>query len=149
MFQFKGTIIRPNMKTQSWYIQRVHTLWDPYCLQRTYYVHTVLLHSESAHTVGSILFTVHTLCAHSPATFRECTHCGIHIVYSAQYWYIQRVHTLCALSECTSTVFSYLAWWRFLWTETCRQIFNIACNVYYFVIDWNKLLCHLIKKWVK
>ena len=28
MFQFKGTIIRPNMKTQSWYIQRVHTLWD-------------------------------------------------------------------------------------------------------------------------
>ena len=99
MFQFKGTIIRPNMKTQSWYIQRVHTLWDPYCLQRTYYVHTVLLHSESAHTVGSILFTVHTLCAHSPATFRECTHCGIHIVYSAhtmctQSCYIQRVHTL-------------------------------------------------------
>jgi len=29
MFQFKGTIIMPNMKTQSWYIQRVGTLWDP------------------------------------------------------------------------------------------------------------------------
>jgi len=29
MFRFKGTIIRPNMKTQSWYIQRVHTLWGP------------------------------------------------------------------------------------------------------------------------
>ena len=28
MFRFKGTIIRPNMKTQSWYIERVHTLWD-------------------------------------------------------------------------------------------------------------------------
>jgi len=27
-FRFKGTIIRPNMKTQYWYIQRVHTLWD-------------------------------------------------------------------------------------------------------------------------
>ena len=33
MFQFKGTIIRSNMKTQYWYIQTVHTLWDPYCLQ--------------------------------------------------------------------------------------------------------------------
>jgi len=29
MFRFKGTIIRPNMKTQRCYIQRVHTLWDP------------------------------------------------------------------------------------------------------------------------
>jgi hypothetical protein len=29
MFQFKGAINRPNMKTQSRYIQRVHTLWDP------------------------------------------------------------------------------------------------------------------------
>ena len=29
MFRIKGTIIRPNVKTQSWYIQRVHTLWDP------------------------------------------------------------------------------------------------------------------------
>jgi len=29
MFQFKVTIIRPNMKTESWYIQRVQTLWDP------------------------------------------------------------------------------------------------------------------------
>jgi hypothetical protein len=28
MFQFKGTVIRPNMKTQSWYIQSVRTLWD-------------------------------------------------------------------------------------------------------------------------
>jgi len=29
MFLFKGAIIMPNMKTQSWYIQRVHTQWDP------------------------------------------------------------------------------------------------------------------------
>ena len=29
MFRFKGTIIRPNMKTQYWYIQRAHTMWDP------------------------------------------------------------------------------------------------------------------------
>ena len=29
MFRFKGTIKKPNMKTQSWFIQRVHTLWDP------------------------------------------------------------------------------------------------------------------------
>jgi len=29
MFRFKGTIIRPNMKTQQWYIQRVQTLFDP------------------------------------------------------------------------------------------------------------------------
>jgi len=29
MFQFKGTIIRPNMKTHSWHIRRAHTLWDP------------------------------------------------------------------------------------------------------------------------
>ena len=28
MFRFKGTSIRPNTKTQSWYIQTVHTLWD-------------------------------------------------------------------------------------------------------------------------
>jgi len=28
MFRFKETIIKPNMKTQSWYIQRVHTLWN-------------------------------------------------------------------------------------------------------------------------
>jgi len=28
MFQLKGTIIRPDIKTQYWYIQRVHTLWD-------------------------------------------------------------------------------------------------------------------------
>jgi len=28
MFRFKGTIIRPNNETQSWYIHRVHTLWD-------------------------------------------------------------------------------------------------------------------------
>jgi len=25
MFRFKGIIIRPNMKTQSWYIQSAHT----------------------------------------------------------------------------------------------------------------------------
>ena len=107
-------------KTQSCYIQRVHTLWDP------------------------MLFT-----KHSPGTFKECTHCGIpcclqntvlvhtesahtvgsHTVHKTQYWYIQRVHTVCALSECTSTVFSYLAWWWFLWTETYRQIFNIARNI--------------------
>jgi len=29
MFRFKGTIIRPNMKTQYWYNQRVLTLSDP------------------------------------------------------------------------------------------------------------------------
>ena len=29
MFRLKGTIIRPNMTTQYWYIQTVHTLWDP------------------------------------------------------------------------------------------------------------------------
>jgi len=29
MFRFEGTVVRQNMKTQSWYIQRVHTLWDP------------------------------------------------------------------------------------------------------------------------
>ena len=29
MFRFKGNIIMPNMKTQSWYIQRMRTLWDP------------------------------------------------------------------------------------------------------------------------
>jgi len=29
MFYFIGTIIRPNTKTQYWYIQRVRTLWDP------------------------------------------------------------------------------------------------------------------------
>jgi hypothetical protein len=28
MFRFKGTIIKPNMRTQSWYMQREHTLWD-------------------------------------------------------------------------------------------------------------------------
>jgi len=26
MFRFKGTIIKPNTKTQYWYIQRAHTL---------------------------------------------------------------------------------------------------------------------------
>jgi hypothetical protein len=29
MFRFTGTIIRPNTKTQNWYIQPVCTLWDP------------------------------------------------------------------------------------------------------------------------
>ena len=29
MFRFKGTIIRPNIKTQHWCIHTVHTLWDP------------------------------------------------------------------------------------------------------------------------
>jgi len=29
MFRFKGTIFRPNTKTQFWHIQRVHPLWDP------------------------------------------------------------------------------------------------------------------------
>jgi len=127
-------------KTQSWYIQRVHTLWDPILFTKhspstfrecstvesiLFTVHTVLVHSESAHTVGShVVYS-----AHSPGTFRECTHCGIpcclqntvlvhtesahtvgsHTVHKTQYWYIQRVHTVCALSECTSTVFSYLA----------------------------------------
>jgi hypothetical protein len=28
MFRLKGTIIRPDIKTQYWYIQRVHILWD-------------------------------------------------------------------------------------------------------------------------
>jgi len=144
MFRFKGTINRPNTKTQSWYIHTVHTLWDPilctkhsphtfrqcthcgipYCVQNT-----VLVRSDSAHTVGSHIVyktqswyiqTVHTLwdpilCTkHSPGTFRQCTHCGIpycvqntvlihsdsahtvgsHIVYKTQSWYIQTVHTL-------------------------------------------------------
>jgi len=28
MFRLKGTIIRPEMKTQSWCSRRLHTLWD-------------------------------------------------------------------------------------------------------------------------
>jgi len=49
-------------------------------------------------------------------------------------------HIICALSEYTRTVFSYLVWWWFLWTKTCRQIFNIDHYIYCCVLDWNKLL---------
>jgi len=33
MIRLKGPIIRPNTKTRYCYIQRLHILWDPYCLQ--------------------------------------------------------------------------------------------------------------------
>jgi hypothetical protein len=45
-----------------------------------------------------------------------------------------------ALSECARTVFWYLAWRWYLWSETCRRIFNIDRYVYCCVIDWNILL---------
>jgi len=32
MFRYKGTIIRPNIKSQCWYIQRMHTVWNPVLL---------------------------------------------------------------------------------------------------------------------
>jgi len=51
MFRFKGTIIRPNMKTQYWYIQRMHTLAHIIvCANQAKYENTVLVHSEDEHT---------------------------------------------------------------------------------------------------
>ena len=67
-------------------------------------------------------------------------------------------HSVCTLWMYQDCVL-YLAWWWFLWTETCRQIFNIDHCIYCCVIDWNKLLyycCESLKShryvqpaWVK
>ena len=78
MFQFKGTIIRPNMETQFCYIQRVHIAWDilylftivnniPYCLQ--YHI--------SGYPIVCVCVCV-CVCV----------------------WYIQRVHTLWDILYC-------------------------------------------------
>jgi len=53
---------------------------------------------------------------------------------------------VCALCEYTRTVFSFMTWWWFLWTGTCRQIFNIDRYIYCCVIDWNKLLYYVIRR---
>ena len=47
---------------------------------------------------------------------------------------------VCALSESTSTAFSYFAWWWSLWTEICPRIFNTYHYLYCCVTVWNKLL---------
>jgi len=38
-------------------------------------------------------------------------------------------HSVCTLWMYQDCV-SYLAWWWFFWTETCRQIFSIDYYVY-------------------
>ena len=52
MFRFKGTINRRNIKTQSWYIQRVHTLWDPILL-------TVVLTLKFVYTLLVDVFNIY------------------------------------------------------------------------------------------
>ena len=146
-------------KTQSQYIHRVHTLWDtilftkhspgtfiectyygiPYCSQNspdtfiecTHYGIHIVYKTQSpyihiVHTLwDTILFT-----KHSPSTFRKCTHYGIP-------YCLQSVNNMGSHSACTVWMYQdcvfYLAWWWFLWNETCRQIFNIYHYIYIYI----------------
>ena len=142
MFRFKGTIIRPKMRTQSWYSRALHTLWDPILF-------TIVLTLKYLY---KLLANVFKMSIRNKLRQEFITYRQIHIYIlnkSANSLYMKfnvntivnnmGYHSVCTLRMYQDCILIF-GLMMVLCIEKFRRIFNIDHYIYCCVTDWNKLL---------